>query len=285
VTAPTLGGARVALLEARLESELAALVARLGGVPVSAPAVREAPLDAEPSVRALLGALAAGRVDVVVFQTGVGARLLFDSAERLGRLDELRAALAGATVACRGPKPAAALRERGVRGDVHAPPPYTTAELLDALAAVDVRGRGVAAIAYGEPNDALAGELRARGASEVVTVQLYEWRPPADPGPLEALVGDVIGGRVDAVAFTSQVQVRHLVAAAERGGRRDALVRALGETVVTASVGPTCTAALEAVGVSPHVTADPPKMRPMLTALAERLARRPGQTPPPAAAR
>ena len=269
----TLAGVRVALLEARLESELAQLVQRLGGVPVSAPAVREAPLDAAPSVAALLDGLATRRVDVVVFLTGAGCRLLFAAAAALGSLDELRAALAHATIVCRGPKPAAALRESGLRASVHTAAPYTTTELLDALAAVDMNGRGVAIVAYGEPNTALDAALRARGAVPE-TLQVYEWQLPEDPAPLEALVRDIVDGNVDAVAFTSQIQARHLAAVAERLGQRDALVRALGDDVVTASIGPTCTAALESLGVTPHVTAYPPKMRPMLMALGKHLARR-----------
>jgi uroporphyrinogen-III synthase len=265
----TLGGARVGLLEARLESELAQLVRRMGGVPVSAPAVREAPLDGAPAVGALLGALAGGG-GVAVFLTGVGCRLAFAAAEALGRLDALRAALARSTIVARGPKPGAALRERGLRPAVDTAPPYTTAALLDALAGVDLAGRRVAIVAYGEPNDALERALLARGA-EPTTVQLYEWRLPDDVGPLHALVDDVIAARVDALAFTSQVQARHLFAVADALGKRAALTRALADAVVVVSIGPTCTAALDALGAPPHVTADPPKMRPMLAALSDYL--------------
>jgi len=268
----SLGGARVALLEARLESELAALVTRMGGVPVSVPALREAPLDVAAAAASLLDALQDGHADVVVLLTGAGARLLLDAAEHAGTLGALGTALARATVVCRGPKPLSALAERGLRADVRTAPPYTTVELLDALGTVDVHARGVVVVGYGEPNEPLAEALRARGAS-VIPLRVYEWLPPDDPAPLDALVDDVIGGRVDAVAFTSQVQARHLVAAAARLGRRAALGRALNHTVVTASIGPACTAGLEALGVTPHVTADPPKMRPMLAALAAHLAR------------
>jgi uroporphyrinogen-III synthase len=283
VSGESLGGARVALLEARLESELAALVTRMGGVPVSVPALREAPLDVAVAAASLLDALQNGRAHVVVLLTGAGARRLLDAAEQAGALDAIRAALAQATVVCRGPKPVAALAERGLRANVRASSPYTTAELLDALGTVDVRGRGVVVVEHGEPNEPLAEALRSRGAS-VISLRVYEWLPPEDPAPLDALVDDVIGGRVDAIAFTTQVQARHLDAAAERRGRRTALARALNDTVVTASIGPACTAGLEALGVTPHVTADPPKLRPMLSALAEHLARtgRAGPSNPPA---
>jgi len=74
---------------------------------------------------------------VIIFQTGVGTRALLEAAERLGRREEFLAALAGRLVAVRGPKPAAVLRQAGVRMDVAAGDPSTTAELLTAL---DMRG-------------------------------------------------------------------------------------------------------------------------------------------------
>jgi uroporphyrinogen-III synthase len=69
------------------------------------------------------------------------------------------------------------------------------------------------------------------------------------------------------MAFTSQVQVDHLyqIAGSERAG---ALTVALNERTVTGAIGPTCAGALEAAGVRPAVTADPPKLGPLLTGLA-----------------
>src|SRR5439155_10928969 len=103
----SLRGARVALLEARMSGEMCALIERAGGVPYSAPAVRELPrLEQVP---AILDALLAARFSIAVFLTGVGVTTLLREAERLGRLEETRAALRGLTIACRGPKPVAAL--------------------------------------------------------------------------------------------------------------------------------------------------------------------------------
>jgi uroporphyrinogen-III synthase len=91
---------------------------------------------------------------------------------------------------------------------------------------------------------------------------------------MEALVGELIEGRVDAVAFTSQVQVRHLFDVAADAGRDAALRYALRNRTVTASIGPTCSRALEELSAPPHVVASPPKMRPLVTAIGEHLAER-----------
>ena len=273
--APTgLHGARVALLEARFGGEMAALVRRLGGEPISAPAVREAPVDGDGHIATVLDRIAAAQVDVVVVLTGVGCRLLFAAAVRLGRADELRAALAATTVVARGPKPAAALRAQGLRATVDTLSPHTTPDLIDALEPLALAGRRVTVVAYGERSEDLDAVLRARGAMPD-TVQLYEWRLPDDVAPLRSLVEDIVHGRVDAVAFTSQIQARHLFAIASEMHAREALVRAMRSTTVVVSIGPTCTAALEMLGVPPQVTANPPKMRPMVMALAAYLAERP----------
>jgi uroporphyrinogen-III synthase len=83
----------------------------------------------------------------------------------------------------------------------------------------------------------------------------------------------VVAGEVEAVAFTSQVQVRHLLQVAALSGRAGALVAALNLRCVVAAVGPTCAAALEAAGVAPRVVPSNPKMGPMVVALAEHLER------------
>ncbi|GAC1653326.1 MAG: hypothetical protein NVS4B3_16320 [Gemmatimonadaceae bacterium] len=270
--AGSLRGARVALLEARFEGEMAALVRRFGGEPLSAPAVREATLEGDSDVAAFLDRIVAGQIHAVIVLTGVGCRLLFAAADRLGRVMELRAGLATTTIIARGPKPGAALRAQGLRAAIDTPSPYTIADLVGALRPSTCEGRSVTVIAYGERSEELDAALRARGAISD-TLQLYEWQLPDDVAPLRSLVSELLTGSVDAVAFTSQVQARHLFAVASDMNARDALRTAMRSTTVVVSIGPTCTAVLEALGIPPQVTAHPPKMRPMLTALADYLAR------------
>ena len=90
---------------------------------------------------------------------------------------------------------------------------------------------------------------------------------------------ELLDGRVDAIAFTSQVQVRHLFQIAAASGKTEELAAALRRCVVVASVGPVCTAALEELGVAPDVVPDNPKMGPMVSALAQ-FVERAGKTRP-----
>ena len=268
-----LGGARIGLLEARLSSELAELVRREGGVPVCAPAVREAPVDVAPQIPALVDELRSGRLRFVVFLTGAGATSLLDQARDAAMDERLLEALRGATIVCRGPKPAAVLRKHGIAIHINARSPYTTAELLDVLPEPLVAGEGVALLHDGGGNPVLVDALRARGAW-LHELRSYEWRLPSDIEPIEVLISELVAGRLHAVAFTNQVQVRHLFGVASLTGTTAALRHALTHRTSVASIGPTCSLALEAEGVPPHVVASPPKMRPLVVAIGEHLAAR-----------
>ena len=270
-----LDGARIGLLEARLSSELAALVRREGGEPVCAPAVSEAPLDVASLLPVLVDELRQRRSRIVVFLTGAGATSLLDQARESGMYESLADALRMATTVCRGPKPAAVLRKHGIQVHINARSPHTTAELLEVLPPDLVAAQSVVLLHDGGGNPMLVEELHARGA-RVLELRSYEWRLPADVEPIENLIAELVEGRLDAIAFTNQVQVRHLFQIGARSGQAAALRDALRHRTVVASIGPTCSHALDEHGVPPHVVASPPKMRPLVSAIGEHLAARRG---------
>lgn len=264
--------ARIALLEARMSSEMADLIRRHGGSdPIRVPAVRETARDCTPEVAAFIDKLHTGTISIVVFFTGVGAKALFDEAEKIHRQDELLADLRTATVVCRGPKPSAVLRRFDIPIAANAVEPYTTSELIDALASLEVAGKTVGVVHYGEYNAQIAEALQARGA-ELVELRLYEWQLPEDTQPLYTLVQTLLKGEIDAVLFTSQVQVRHLMQIAQELNVRNELSDALNRRTVVASIGPTCTAVLQEYGIAPHVIPEHPKMGHLVKALAEYMA-------------
>jgi uroporphyrinogen-III synthase len=265
-----LAGARIGLLEARLSSELAELVRREGGEPVCAPAVMEAQLDVTPQLPQLIDSLRRRRIELVVFLTGAGATSLFEQARAIGLFEQLVESLASSTTVCRGPKPAAVLRKHGIQVDENARSPHTTAELLEVLPDALVAARGVALLHDGGGNPVLVDALRARGA-RIEELRAYEWRLPDDVAPIEELIRQLIDGHLDAVAFTNQVQVRHLFEVAARTGRTAALWYALRHRTIVGSIGPTCSTVLEELGAPPHVVASPPKMRPLVTAVGQHL--------------
>ncbi len=258
-------GKRVAILESRLGRQMADLIARRGAVPVHAPALAEVP-DLDPaSIAKLVADLEVRPPKLLIFQTGVGTQALFAATDALGLTDRLMAVLATAMVAARGPKPTGALRGRGVRIDLSAAEPYTTAELLAGLASVPLAGARVVVQRYGVTNSELDAALREKGA-EIIEIPTYRWSLPSDTGPLVALMGALERGDIDAVAITNAAQIYNLFELAETRGRSEALRAAFNRTLV-ASVGPVASAALRKFGVTVGLEASPPKMGPLVAAL------------------
>lgn len=268
----SLAGVRVALLEARRESELASLVRRHGGEPVSVPALREVARECRDEVRAAVAALAQPG-GVAVIATGAGLGRWLAVAQELGLASALREGLAHATVVCRGPKPLAVLKREGLSAHVRAAPPHTTAELLAALAALAVHGHDLVFVHDGGGSRAVPTAMAGRGA-RVFEVQPYAWALPEDPGALRSLVATLVAGGVDALAITTQVQVAHLFGVARDLGEEQPLRQALRERVVVAAIGPTSARALEQLGAPAHVVPESSKMGALVLALARHMASR-----------
>lgn len=255
-------------------SELAELVRRYGGIVRSAPAVREAPLDCAEIVADFLDRLETPARRVHVFLTGAGATALLQEAERQQRLTHVIESLKRGTIVCRGPKPTAALKRYSLSPNLCAASPYTSRELLEAMAGLDLANVEVTVVHYGERRDMLAEALRQRGAA-LNELCVYEWRLPDDIGPLQQLARDIVTHEFDAVIFTSQVQWKHLHRVASAVGLGDAVIQALHTGVVVAAVGPICSTALAEAGICPRVVPDNPKMGPLVAALARHFSANP----------
>jgi uroporphyrinogen-III synthase len=244
-------GLRVLSLESRRSVEMAELIRKQGGEAFVAPSMREVPLESDAATQRFAERLYAGEFDMMVLLTGVGTRQL---SRLLGpRFGE---ALRGVTLAARGPKPAAALREMGLTPAVVAPEPNTWRELLQAL-----EGRPETRIAvqeYGRSNPELLDGLRQRGA-DVTAVRVYQWDLPEDTAPLREAAARLAAGRFDVALFTTAIQVSHLARVACEQAIEDAVLDALRRCFV-GSIGPTTTEALEEFGVRPALEPSHPKM-------------------------
>ena len=259
-------GKRVGALESRMAGQLSNLLAKRGAETLSAPALREAPADCREQVAELIDGFSDGDFQMLIAQTGVGVNALFFEADKLGRREELLTALRRAICVARGPKPVAALRKAGVLTPVKVESPYTTDNLLDTLSEFDLSRCGVAVAHYGERNLTLADALTS-ACADLYEICLYEWMMPEDTDPLEELIAQALLGKLDAIAFTSQVQVRHVFKIAEERGFGSVLAAAMNSATI-AAVGPTCARALLEYGVMPDVVPETPKMGHMVAELA-----------------
>jgi uroporphyrinogen-III synthase len=261
---------RVLSLESRRAEEMRSLIARHGGDPFVAPSMREVPLERNLPVFQFLEELLAGRIDVMVFMTGVGARALLAVVETKLARENFFAALSRTIVVVRGPKPVAVLKEWNVRIDHRAPEPNTWRELLATMAAgISLAGKNIAVQEYGKPSDEFSHALRDQGAS-VLTVPVYRWDLPEDIAPLKSAVTKLIAGEFDWLFVTSAQQVQHLLQVAEEMGVRAECVAAANRLRI-GSIGPTASETLLELGL--HVDLEPshPKMGLLVKeALAER---------------
>lgn len=250
---------RVCSLESRRAEEMRSLIERQGGVAFLAPSMQEIALDQNPAVFRFLEELTAGRIHIVIFLTGVGARGLLEVVESKIPRAEFFAQLARCTIVVRGPKPVAVLREWGVRIDHRAPEPNTWRELLGTLdAEVPLAGKSVAVQEYGKPNEELYTALTSRNAT-VLPVPVYRWALPDDLAPLQTAVRKLIAGDFDLLLITSAQQIHHLLLVAEQLDLREACVAAAQKCLI-GSIGPTATETLQELGLQVDIEPSHPKM-------------------------
>ncbi len=255
----------IAILETRTGAHLGELIARRGGIPLLAPALAELP-DVDPeAVAALFEQWRQEPFKMVIFQTGVGTRALFQATDSAGLTGELLHLLESAVVVVRGPKPVGELNARRVRIDIRAASPFTSDRVLEAVSAIELNGTRVLVQRYGAENQPLCAALAARGAS-VLEIATYRWALPADTRPLLDLLDALAWSRIDAVIFTSAVQIHNLYRVAEQEGRAAELAGQLNRLFI-ASIGPVCSRALREHGIEPSFEADPPKLGPLVAGL------------------
>ena len=269
-----LEGLRVLSLESRRAGQMAQLIANHGGVAVSAPSMREVPLQENPAAVAFAEELFAGKLDVVIFLTGVGTRILFDAVETKHPRERLVETLSRVTVVARGPKPVAVLREFGVPIAAVVPEPNTWRDILTTLDThqppILLAGKRIAMQEYGVPNRELVEGLEARGA-EVRQVPVYRWALPEDTVPLQRAIGEIASGAIDVLLVTSANQIRNLMQVASQRGEVEQVRRGLERSVV-ASIGPIASEALLKHGIRADFEPSPPKMGQLVYDTAQRAA-------------
>ncbi len=272
MVSPTFAGLRVLSFESRRSTEMAALIANYGGQAISAPALREVPIESNSEAIAFADALIRGEIDLVILLTGVGTRALIALVNKLQDRAAFVGALGRTRIAARGPKPVAALREFDLTPWVVAPEPNTWRELLAALddktPEFRLQGARVAVQEYGASNPQLLDGLAQRGAV-VTRVPVYRYGLPDDTAPLLRAARAVADGQVDVALFTTSMQVVHLLEIARQHNLDDG-VRQGFQSVAVASIGPTTSDELREQGITIDIEASHPKMGFLVRDAAER---------------
>ncbi len=256
---------RVAIAGDRRFDDIEKLVAKQGGVALSRPMMRSAPIDDPETTGAVLRLCDEG-CDWLILVTGMGTRAMVGVAESLGRKDDLLEQMQSAKLAVRGYKTVKALKELGLKPFVE-DDDGTTEGLRRMLEPYDFAGQRVAFKLHGERVPGLTEWLESRGAS-VYEIPLYRYRPPSDE-EVRTLLEEIFSGKLDAVAFTSNTQVSYLFSVAERFGQADTLREAFAGPVQAVSVGHMTSAALRENDVADIVQPEHERMGAMVVTLAE----------------
>jgi len=265
-------GRSVVTFESRRAAEMASLIERHGGIPVSAPALREVALEQNEDALAFARGLRGGAFDVVILMTGTGTRALADEVNPEMDRAAFAQALGGVPkLIVRGPKPAAALRALGVHDFAAVPEPNTWREVLAAaLGEGLLPGQRVAVQEHGAPSTELYAALERAGAV-VTRVRVYKWALPEDTAPLRRALGAIAVAVAPIALFTSRAQVEHALAVADEEGIAPAVRERLRRGLL-ASIGPVCSEALRAEGLEPDVEPEHPKMGHLVKTAAARAA-------------
>jgi uroporphyrinogen-III synthase len=241
----TLIDRRIAVPETRELDIFASMLQRRGATVLRCPlvSIKDAP-DPQPVIE-WIRHFSNGRCDDLILLTGEGLRRLLSCIdqhaadlrpsfiEQLGRVRKIT----------RGPKPAKALRELGLKSDLSAVTP-TTEGVIESLRDTPLSGRNIGVQLYGtEPNRPLIEFLEKHGA-RVDAVAPYIYADASDDRAVGQLLDELNTARVDVIAFTSSSQVDRLFAI---GGA--ATLPALAKTQV-AAVGPIVADNLRRRGVS-----------------------------------
>ena len=263
-----LKGKRIAVPEMRELEVFSGLLERRGAEVLRCPLVTIYDSPHSAAVLAFAVRVADGGFDDFVLITGEGlTRILscidkHDPALRPRFVEGLRKL----RTITRGPKPARALRVLGLKPGIEATEP-TTDGVIRSMSAEALEGRRVAVQLYGnDPNLVLMRFLRDRRA-DVTTVAPYVYGNAVDDATVHALLERMAAGEVDAIAFTSKLQIERLVTQHPAPLVRRALTR-----TKIAAVGPIVAEAIRAAGF--EVASSPEHswfMKPLVVALSEQL--------------
>lgn len=196
---------------------------------------------------------------LIIFYTGQGVTALMEAAERRGRGEAVRQALAATQRLARGAKTRAALRRLDLDPQWMAEPP-TTEGILRLLASGGplgaLEGMRIAVILSGDHLPPELTEAVRRRYAHLFACVPYVHRLPEDLAAVRPALTAIANREVQAAVFTTPPQVRLLLEAGERLRMGEALRSGLQQTVL-AAVGTVTEAELRRQGFQPQVVAPP----------------------------
>jgi uroporphyrinogen-III synthase len=260
-----LTGKTIAIAGTRKTEEITALIEKQGGTAIIRPlqgTVFLAEKEVEPDVKKFVEEGA----DWVVLTTGIGTETLLELSEKLGIREQFLKRLHEASIAARGYKTLAVLKKLGVM-PVALDDDGTNRGLVRSLEKFDFLGKKVMVQLHGEAAPALIRFLESNGAL-VQQILPYRHIPPKTE-TVETLCRELIENKVDAVCFTTAIQVRFLFEYAKEKGYIDGVLKAFKTRTLAAAVGKITAEALQEEGVERFIAPKLERMGAMVMELSK----------------
>lgn len=264
---PSLKGKTVALTRPAGQAEEAGkLIVEKGGFPYYIPAIEIKGLSNLASVKKLIAELQKGQIDYVILMSTNGVKYLFEAAESLKRVTQLKECLSKTFVIGVGPRTAQALTDCGVHVDL-VPAKYSSEGLIECLQGQDVSGKTIRIPRTSGATPTLTDKLREMGA-KVEEIYVYESGLPVDEELKEKFYQDLKNGKIDAIVFGSGLSAKNIFKMLTEKAPMDTVRQLVNGKVTTVAIGPTTAEALRELGVTVDVVPESYLFEEALAALA-----------------
>lgn len=254
----------IAIAGSRKLEEISALIEKQGGTAVIRPlqgTVFLAEKEVEPGLRKFIEEGA----DWVILTTGIGTDSLIDLANKIGLKRQFLNRLSEAKIGARGYKTQAVLKKINL-APVAVDDDGTNRGLVRSLQQYDFAGKKVVVQLHGEAAPALIRFLEENGAS-VQQILPYQHIPPQTE-TVKQLCQELLSGKVNAVCFTTAVQVRFLFEYAKETGFAEKLVHTFNQDALAVAVGKITAEAIREEGIERLVAPEFERMGAMIIELA-----------------
>ena len=257
-------GKRIVIAASRKLEEMSALIEKQGGIPVVRSLQGTVFFD-EKKVEPDLQKLIEEGADWVILTTGLGTDSLLNLAENLGIKEQVVNVFHQAKVATRGYKTLAVLKKLDVT-PIAVDHDGTVNGLIHSLENYDFSGQKVMVQLHGESAPALIKFLEESGA-KVLEILPYVHIPPVSE-TVELLCKELFIAEIDAVCFTTAIQVRSLFNFAKEKECVTELLTAFNNHTLAVAVGKVTAEALREAGVERLLTPELERMGAMVIELA-----------------
>ncbi|WP_054954909.1 uroporphyrinogen-III synthase [Paenibacillus dakarensis] len=255
---------RIVIAGSQKKEEMAEIIERRGGIPIvrSLQGLTDSdPVEVEEDVKRFIEQGA----DWFIFTTGTGFEAMHQAAERLNAVPAFEERLKETKIACRGYKTNAFLKKSGIH-PVVCDDDGTIASMIDKLEVFDFTNQRVWIQLHGELSSQIFRFIESRGGMDVQAVLPYRYHAP-ERETLAAITNELLQQEVDAVCFTTRVQVGYLFDYARETGREAEVKSAFEQRVLAAAVGKVTAEALREVGIGRIIVPETERMGAMIVEL------------------